>query len=89
MEENEYPPSLLDAAATASKGHRGELGQSKKCGCYHCVSIFPPSEIKEWRGDGPHERALCPKCGVDSVIGDASGYPVEDRFLRAMRKTSF
>jgi len=29
--------------------------------------------------------ALCPHCGIDSVIGSASGYPVsEPQFLKAM-----
>ena len=25
-----------------------------------------------------HATAFCAKCGIDSVIGDASGYPIND-----------
>jgi hypothetical protein len=36
--------------------------------------MFPPTEIKEWCDDG--NTAICPRCGIDSVIGDASGFPI-------------
>ena len=29
--------------------------------------------------------AICPKCGIDSVIGDVSGFPIEPTFLSVMR----
>lgn len=29
--------------------------------------------------------AMCPKCGIDSVIGDVSGFPIEATFLAVMR----
>ncbi|MCE7962609.1 MAG: hypothetical protein DYH05_08955 [Acidobacteria bacterium ACB1] len=32
---------------------------------------------------------LCPKCGIDSVIGSNSGYPINDEFLRRMRSHWF
>ncbi|MFL0243297.1 hypothetical protein [Mycobacterium sp. SMC-17] len=31
------------------------------------------------------QTALCPGCGIDSVIGDQSGYPITSEFLNAMR----
>jgi len=37
-----------------------------KCGCYYCLEVFDRAEVKEYvRADSV---ALCPKCGVDSVI---------------------
>jgi len=33
--------------------------------------------------------ALCPRCGIDSVIGSASGYPITADFLLMMRKYYF
>jgi NAD-dependent SIR2 family protein deacetylase len=62
--------------------HRGELEKSSLCGCFHCLAIFPPSDIVEWIDEG--QTALCPKCPVDSVIGSASGYPVTTEFLKRM-----
>jgi len=37
-------------------------------------SSVPPNEIQDWTDDG--DTALCPKCGIDSVIGSVSGYPI-------------
>lgn len=62
--------------------HRDELEKNTICGCFYCLSIFPPSDIFEWIDDG--KTALCPKCPVDSVIGSASGYPITREFLQRM-----
>ena len=65
-----------------SSNHRAELERSKSCGCFYCIAIFPPSEIREWIDDG--NTAICPYCPVDSVIGSASGYPITKEFLERM-----
>jgi hypothetical protein len=62
--------------------HRAELGRSEICGCFYCLSTFPPSEILEWIDEG--QTAVCPKCPVDSVLGSASGYPITKEFLQRM-----
>ena len=63
--------------------HRAELERSNVAGCFYCLEVFNPSEIEDWIDDD--KCALCPKCGIDSVIGDASGVPVaEKHFLEAM-----
>lgn len=66
-----------------SSGHRGELERSELCGCFFCLAIFSPAEILEWTDDG--QTAICPKCGVDTVIGSASDYPVTIEFLQRMK----
>lgn len=62
--------------------HRAELENSTVCGCFYCLSIFPPSEITEWIDED--QTALCPNCPVDSLIGSASGYPITREFLQRM-----
>jgi hypothetical protein len=62
--------------------NRAELEKSETCGCFYCMSIFPPSQINEWIDE--EQTALCPKCPVDSVIGSASGYPITKEFLERM-----
>lgn len=62
--------------------HRQTLRESTLCGCFYCLEVFPPSELEDWVGDG--DTALCPRCGIDSVIGSASGYPIEREFLKKM-----
>jgi hypothetical protein len=61
------------------------------------MATFPPGEIREWagslrKGKGGRERettALCPACGIDSVIGSASGYPITEEFLKKMHQHWF
>ena len=76
--------STLQAAHARCSYHEAEILRSAICGCFHCRATFGPSEIEDWLDDEPRS-ALCPRCGIDSVIGDASGYPVQEaNFLRAM-----
>lgn len=67
---------------------------SNECGCFHCEAIFSPTAINEWTEEtqGNYSEApdpftaLCPECGIDSVLGDASAYPATNpEFLHAMR----
>ena len=72
--------------------HHDEIAESLVCGCFYCCRIFPPSEISEWVDDGDTDScktALCPYCGIDSVIGSAAGYPIDAEFLRKMNKHWF
>ena len=66
--------------------HRDEILVSEVRGCFHCCETFAPSEIDEWTDEweGVGQTALCPRCGIDSVIGLASGYPVTGEFLKQM-----
>ena len=65
-----------------SKGHRAEVLGSEQCGCFYCGAVFAPDDIVEWVHGG--DRALCPKCSIDSVIGSKAGYPLTPEFLSAM-----
>ena len=63
--------------------NRQELQQDKRCGCFYCLRIFDPKEITDWIEDAP-DTAICPYCGVDSVIGAYTGYPISLTFLEKM-----
>ncbi|MCJ9673959.1 MULTISPECIES: cytoplasmic protein [unclassified Neorhizobium] len=74
--------------------NRHELGESETSGCFFCLETFPAKHVWEWiyetKDDEERLTAMCPKCGIDAVIGDASGYPVTDvRFLERMRRQWF
>lgn len=64
------------------------LRKDKKCGCFYCLKIFDPSEIEEWIEDEAL-TALCPHCGIDSVISESAGYPLTQEFLEKMRRYWF
>ena len=67
--------------------HRQELRRSGLCGCFYCMDIFEYKDIREWTDQGA--TGLCPDCGIDSVIGDASGFPISEEFLSAMKERWF
>ena len=82
----------MDRAREASGLHRHtranrmELEASEVCGCIACERIYFPSEIVRWV-DG--ETALCPHCGVDAVVGSASGIPIMPGVLRRAHERWF
>ena len=67
---------------------RKEIEQSNLCGCFKCLAIFSPSKIDDWWDDvcGVPQTPVCPKCGIDSVVGDKSGYPITVEFLNKMKQ---
>jgi len=80
---------VLDAHEV-SFGNRQLVEASENCGCFYCCEIFKPQDIKEWvkEGDG-RETALCPRCGIDSVLPSQAGFLVEKEFLQEMEKYWF
>jgi len=70
------------AALTHASNHRAELTRSESCGCFACFRRFVVTDITAWIDK--NETALCPRCGLDSVIGAASGIKLDDRFLRGL-----
>ncbi|AWN45011.1 cytoplasmic protein [Methylobacterium terrae] len=79
---------MLGAAHTHSSRHADEVRSSVSCGCFYCLEVFSSNEITHWIAD--EGTALCPRCGIDAVIGDLSGFPVGNRvFLQAMHRHWF
>jgi hypothetical protein len=70
------------AALQHAANHRGELDASAHCGCFFCFRTFSATEIRIWIDK--NQTALCPRCGIDAVIGTASGFIIDDRFLRRL-----
>lgn len=58
------------------------IKNSKKCGCYYCLSVFKKEEITEYIDKG--ETALCPKCNIDSVIGNNKTIVKFNEFLQKL-----
>lgn len=83
----------LLAAHRFCTNNKPALLKDKVCGCFYCLKIYSPDEIREYiAGDNDCDRqgtALCPYCGVDSVIGESAGFPLTDEFLRQMKEYWF
>jgi hypothetical protein len=73
--------SYTSAHAFASK-HRVAVEASAQCVCFSCFARFKPAAITKWID--AQQTALCPKCGLDSVLGEASGSRIDDAFLRRL-----
>ncbi len=83
-----FSVAYLRKAHDACSNHKPELEWAQPCGCFSCKRLYKSSEITEWIiADNPADRrgtALCPYCGIDSVIGESSGFPITEEFLTAM-----
>ena len=75
------------AAHKHCSNHREEILSSEMCGCFYCLEVYSPLEILDWVDDD--HCALCSKCGIDSVIGSKSGFPITKEFLRQMNRHWF
>lgn len=63
--------------------NRAIIEKSDFVGCYYCLNIYKASKIKYYVDE--NSTALCCICDCDSVLGDASEFPVKDqRFLEHM-----
>jgi hypothetical protein len=84
---NKMPTPDPTAAHKHSSHHRAEILAGLLCGCFFCLQTFPPTEIQEWTDDD--QTALCPRCGIDAVLGSRSNYPLTEDFLKQMHDRSF
>ena len=81
------PSSLLERLHTHCIHNRPALAGSQAAGCFHCLASFAPSAITEWVDDD--DTALCPHCGIDSVIPSDPTIPLSPTLLQAMHSYWF
>jgi hypothetical protein len=83
----------LKQAHTFSSFHSKQLKmQGALAGCFYCEKFFSAIDIKEWI-DGD-ETALCPHCGIDSVLAVTKGSgsyqgTISPEFLKEMNQHWF
>jgi hypothetical protein len=81
-------PEKIREATKHCGRHRQEILSSSFCGCFSCLNLFPPSTIDYWTDldeTGTGLTAMCPCCGLDTVIGDKSGFPITQEFMREIK----
>ena len=96
MASSQQSEDIIGAHAHCSR-HRSEILDSDICGCFYCLATFPPAEIEVWVSDRPDDvdapatddTAVCPRCGIDAVIGSRAGYPITVEFLTRMKEYWF
>ena len=74
-ENKAWTIDALKAVYSNSIRNEESILKSNLCGCFHCISIFPVADVKlsEMMVEKDGSRtAICPICGIDAVLGDAS-----------------
>ena len=73
-------------ASRASFENWNSVKESHMCGCYYCGHIFPSSQVTDadWVPDRHGRTVTCPYCGIDSVIGDTAGIPIQEDVLQEL-----
>jgi NAD-dependent SIR2 family protein deacetylase len=82
--EHEFLMKKLHAYCTCN---RNLIENSNKCYCFHCGKIFEKDDIKEYIDNGV--TALCPDCGVDSVIPDSVDEEINKEVINDMNQYWF
>lgn len=67
----------------SSSLHREIILGGDDCSCFYCESVYSPQEIVRWCDEG--QTAICPKCGIDSVLPGE----VVPKLLNEMHKYCF
>ena len=69
------------------ESNREILMSAQVCGCFYCMRIFDPKEIV-WEDETDH-TAMCPYCGIDSVLPESASLPITKAFLKKMHEFWF
>ena len=92
----------LKIAALANEGlheihthctaNREEVDASSRCACFYCQEVFRATEVKDYIVEPSmdyKETALCPRCGADTILGDAAGIPFYKELIKKLHRHYF
>ena len=79
---------LLKKAHALCSRNKDILRISERCGCFYCLNIFSFDKITRWI-DSEKNTAICPYCGIDSVIPQSDLYELDKGFLGEMHQYWF
>ena len=66
-----------------------EILHSKTCSCIFCRQHYDARTVNDWVNDERGMSAICPECGMDAVIGDNGGEPLDKDTLKALNLAFF
>jgi hypothetical protein len=76
--------------ATSHENRSDFINSGRLYGCYACCTIFPYEELLPREGvDRYIIYARCPRCRVNSIIGESDQYPLTQAFLEALEVRKF
>jgi hypothetical protein len=80
------PDPDMEAAHRHCTGNQAALQQSRQAGCFYCIEVYPAEDLEFISIE---QTAICPRCGIDSVLADRSGLPLTREFLKRMHEYWF
>lgn len=83
--EQTSPP--ITEASEYSIYNKDALAGSERAACYECLTVFKASEITEFVDN--EKTALCPHCGIDTVLPESAGYSFSAASLEALNEYWF
>ena len=97
-----YTKKDWEKASDLTMFNRDIISKSDDAACYSCMRVFKASDVCEFIDDGVFDSdstrdhitqditALCPCCGIDAVLGDATGLPIHNlEYLQTMHAFGF
>lgn len=79
--------NIVENASKYSLHNRKAIEASGKCGCYYCCSIFEAKLVKDYTD--ADDTALCPMCGIDSVIAEKTVGNITEEMLEELNQRWF
>lgn len=79
--------ALLKKLHTYSVYNRNLIAVAGKCYCFHCKATVNGREIVRYADQG--QTAICPKCGIDSIIPDSIDENVNEETIAEMNEYWF
>ena len=72
-----------------TQGNQMDVLSSEKCGCVFCRAVYDAREVADWTNNLEGLTALCPRCGMATVLPDVLGIPLDYDSLKAMNLYAF
>ena len=79
--------SLLKKLHTYSTHNKELIDVSERCYCFYCEKVFDKNEIESFADNG--KTAICPHCGIDSVLPDSIDEDIDEKIISEMNKYWF
>lgn len=87
-----YTDDELQKIHKWSNNNRAALEASTEAGCFYCLEIYKPKQVKDWclvnNINTNPDCAICPYCGIDSVLPSVN-VNITKQLLRVMKDKYF
>ena len=87
-----YSKEYLREVHHKSFGNKEIIDKSNTCGCFFCERLFDAIEVTDenyMTEVSGVKTAVCPYCGIDSVLGDGDGTEITEGILKDMYEAYF